>query len=213
MTTHQYLSKAEKINKIKIQPDVIKLKEHNIKNVSASSIIPLNYADVKSKAKKFKSESQEKVSFSNRVNQDLIVDYRNAEPAPTERFFDSFSNSREETKFSIKKGYDYSNRKTSREVQNTETTLQDYFNTKANHSYLSDKSVNMNDINRTETSGIFPLNTDSVIKSSKRMFSNMLIDQNCSKVLGRNNGKLEGQESYYDNILISSITKHKGKDK
>lgn len=210
------MSKAEKIKKIKIEPDVINLKEHNIKNVSASSIIPLNYADVQPKVKKLKAEQQEKVSFSSRVNQDLIVDYKNAEHPPTERFFDSFSHSREETKHSVMKGYGYSYRKTSREVQNTESTLHEYFksdNTKANQSYMSDKSININDINRTETSGIFPLNTDSISRCSKKLYTNVLIDQNCSKNWGRNRTKLGSQDPYYDNILVSSITKHKGKDK
>ena len=70
----------------------------------------------------------------------------------------------------------------------------------------------MGDINRTETSWIIPLNTDTITKSSKRMFTNMIIDKNWSKFRGRNNMKLNNEEPYQDNILISSVTKHKGKD-
>ena len=142
-TTHEYLSKSGKLKFAKINPEVIKLKEHNIKNVSSSSIIPLNYADMQPKIKKIASEGQEKVSFSNRVNEDLLVDYKNVEPPPTERFFDTFSYSREETKQSLKKNNALSQRKTTREIQNTDTTFQEYFNAKGNYSYISDQSVNM----------------------------------------------------------------------
>jgi hypothetical protein len=64
-------------------------------------LMPMSHAE--SPERISKKRNRESVGFSNRVNKDLIVEYKPVEAPPTERFFDTFPDSREETKQSLRR--------------------------------------------------------------------------------------------------------------
>lgn len=150
--------------------------------------------------------------FSNKVNEDLIADYNEVEVPPTERFrFNTSSYSREETKQSMMKSEWNGNRKTNRELHNTESTF-NYFNTKVNNSFTSDKSIKINELYKSESSrNIAALESGD---SSRKMYTNITIDKNLMNQKDRNYVQTEGDGPYYDNnITVSTLIKRKGKDR
>lgn len=108
--------------------------------MSGHSNFPLNYEDNIEHKRIPREDPPEKVSFSNRVDTDLVADYKEVEAPATERMFDTYTNSREETKQSLHRGHRYDYRKTSREVNHTDSTMYDFFNTRDNGSYTTYKS-------------------------------------------------------------------------
>ena len=184
----------------KIGPEVVKVKRYNIKNGSSLSIFPLNYVDSPPRPKRVETEQPEKVSFSNRVNEDLVADYKDIEAPPTDRLFDTFPYSREETKQSFSKYKRYGKRNNSRE--NTDASLCDPQFTKMNGSYMSEQSIPINDIHRTDTLDV-----------PRKLNLNSNISKRISNSKGRNTKRLDGSDPYSNNdITVSSLIKRRGKD-
>lgn len=61
--------------------------------------MPMSYAETPERISK--RPTRESVGFSNRIDKDLVVEYKPIEAPPTERFFNTFTDSREETKQSL----------------------------------------------------------------------------------------------------------------
>ena len=99
-----------------LDSDHIEIKPLRIKKVNASDnlryphnqsqstririnkVVPVIYTHSNSVIKHIDSEKAEKVSFSNRVDEDLTAEYKGVDAPPSERLFDTFTGSREETK-------------------------------------------------------------------------------------------------------------------
>ena len=66
--------------------------------IRINKVVPVIYTHSNSVIKHIDSEKAEKVSFSNRVDEDLTAEYKGVDAPPSERLFDTFTGSREETK-------------------------------------------------------------------------------------------------------------------
>ena len=173
MTTLQYLEKKN----FKIDSDDVHVKQYSIKVKSKNAIVPILYNRTPSVVRRISAEQAEKVSFSNRVDEDLTAEYKGVDIRPTDKFFETWGgDSREETKHSLKRKSNYDYRKTSRENNQTDTSLYDIHQTRGNISYISDPEANFNDNYRSDTSLIIPNTTDSLEHSSK-MFTNGVIEK------------------------------------
>lgn len=165
------------------------------------------------RTKSNKPDPQEKISFSNRINTDLVAEFKVIEPPPTDRFFDTYTESREETKQSLQYNKRYNDqRKTSSKVHNTDTTLYDIQLTRGNHSYISDQSISLGDINKTDISAIVP-NTSDSMDVSRKVNLNIKINSKISRMNSGSRKARDLQEAYSNNITISSLIKRRGKDR
>jgi len=144
------------------------------------------------------------------VNEDLAVDYKNVEVPATERFFDTYGGIKEETKQSINNMKYYENRKTSREVNNTDSSLYEGQITKMNNSYMSDNSVKIGDINKTDGSYIFQNTTDSMEISKNKVNLNLKIHSRLQCKKARSRRAKERNKNNENGIQISSLIKRKG---
>ena len=189
----------------------MKLVKYNIKDISSHSVARLNYWDPPVDRKASIVGDQEKVSFWNKVDEDLIVEYKGYEAPPTERFFDTHAGTREETKQSLNNKLN-DNRKTSREINNTDSSLYDFNNTKGNHSYISDQSVHILDINKTDNSYLFPNTTDSMDINNK-VNLNMHYKAKLTRRKRRSRRRKEKNKISENDIKISSLIKRKGQNR
>lgn len=139
------------------------------------------------------------------MNKNLIADYKHHETPASERLFDAFTDYREETKQSLRRDTHYNYNK------NTESTLYDFFN--KNESYISDGSLHLGDVHKTQFSSRQHPNTTDSMDISKRMHANLGISRKLKKNRGRNSRRFDDGEPYNSNgITLSSIIKRKGKD-
>lgn len=144
MTTLQYIDRKNE----KHLSSSIKVNSYNIKkNKLKATIVPVLFNRTPSVIKRIATEQAEKVSFSNRVDEDLVVEYQGLDAPPTDRFnFDTATYSREETKQSLRRRSEFGYKKTSREMHNTDTSIYDIHQTRGNHSYVSDQSAYYHDV-------------------------------------------------------------------
>ncbi|CAI2359097.1 unnamed protein product [Moneuplotes crassus] len=196
-TTYEYYKSQEQTKgpSNKMNPKTVKIQAYKIMN--APSVFRANINECNLVAKLKKETFQEKEPLCNKVNKDLIVDYKNIQEPPSERFFNTYGQTREETKQSL----NYKeNKRTSRENFNTESSLNDNSQTKINLSHISDKSVRMKEVHTS----------DSMEVGSNKLKLNLKIYPKPKEPRNRRSCKRRNGTS---NLKISNLIKIKGQNR
>ncbi|CAI2359387.1 unnamed protein product [Moneuplotes crassus] len=195
-TTYEYYKAKETKSENMVKQQVIKIPVYNIRNASSATIANLNYCDQPQRCRKV--NESEKVALCSKVNEDLIAEYGNVEAPPTDRFFDTYGGTREETKQSLNYR---ENKRTTRENVNTDSSLNDVApTTKMNMSNISDNSVRMKEIHTT----------DSMEINSNKLKLNLKI---CPQLKDRKNRRSGQRRNESTNLQISSLLKRKGQNR
>lgn len=195
------MARRDKQKVSKVEPELVQLQNPKLRNVSANSIIPLQEMEIPCHQLQPENSpnAQEKVSFSNRVDEDLLEYKGVTDQSPSDQFYFSVTPEREEVKERFRRKSNFGIRRNTSGRRDAETTLGDFQSSRVNHSYVSERSVNMDACYKSDTSLIGPTN-DSNQTNTRKMYGNVIIDKHLGTRKGRNGDKFIATAGRYQNV-------------